>query len=79
MSIYFDKLTADRVTDWAQGTLEDWLEGWTMAGDDVPIQYRMRPQGDGTWIFEPTSFPPDGWERPTQRFTIQISVTETQP
>ncbi|OXM56424.1 hypothetical protein CFP71_13430 [Amycolatopsis thailandensis] len=78
MSIHFDKLTAAHVADWARGTLEDGLEGWTMAGDDVPLQYRMQPQADDTWIFEPTPYPPDGWERPTQRFAIQIAVTEVQ-
>ncbi len=79
MSFNFDKLTTEIVADWTLGTLEEWLEGWTMPQDDVPIQYRARPQGDGTWLFEPTPFSNDGRQRPDQRFEIRISVTEVQP
>ncbi|SEP53649.1 hypothetical protein [Amycolatopsis saalfeldensis] len=80
MSFNFDKLTTEIVADWALGTLEEWLEGWTAPQDDVPIQYRARPQDDGTWLFEPMTYSSEGYrERPVQRFEVRIAVTEIQP
>ena len=73
----FEKLTPAIIADWAMGTLQEWLEGYTFPQDDVPIQYRARVYDDGTWTFEAMTSSDEGYrERPTQRFVITVSVTE---
>ena len=69
-----NRLTTGIVSDWAEGTLEEWLEGFSFPQENVPIQYRIQPWDDGTWVFEPHNDP--YWGRPTQRFKLTVHVEE---
>lgn len=71
-----DPLDEAVVQDWAIGTLQEWLQGYTSPQEDVPTQYRVRLQSDGTFTFEPVTSSGTIYELPTQRFRIDISVTE---
>lgn len=67
-----DLVTVDVVHDWATGTLEGWLDGYTDPTDTLP-QFKVTLLADGTYRVE------EAWLRePCKIFKITINVEEVQ-
>lgn len=70
------RLTPDLVRQWAEGTIEEWLQGWTQSSDEVPVQHRVRLMTDGKYRFEPSRYADNEW--PEQFFRILAVVVEDE-
>lgn len=63
-------VTPEAVQDWAVGTLEEWLPGYTQPDDETGEQYRIKQITDDTYRVETL----DGHAE--RRFRITVSVFE---
>lgn len=63
-------VTARTVSQWADGTLQEWLPGFTDYDDDAGRQYRIKLMDDGTYQVETT----EGFG--ARRFHVVVTVVE---
>lgn len=65
-------ITAQTVADWAEGTLEEWLPGYTDYLDEHGCQFRIKLMTDGTYQVEPMR----GYNDAARYFRVIVTVVE---
>jgi len=65
-------ISAQTVADWAEGTLQEWLPGYTDVIEGHGCQYRIKLMDDDTYSVEPHH----GYFGPARFFRVTVSVVE---